>query len=59
MNEGKHILILFVQKILKKLKKVGHIKSSHTCHWRVPNWSQLRLGIEYSSPPLFFDDLKW
>ncbi|KAL9558374.1 hypothetical protein PS6_001341 [Mucor atramentarius] len=38
---------------------VGHIKSSHTCHWRVPQWSQLRLGIEYSSPPLLFDDLKW
>ncbi|KAI7896598.1 uncharacterized protein EV154DRAFT_547250 [Mucor mucedo] len=41
------------------MNEVGHIKSSHTCHWRVPNWSQLRLGIEYSSPPLLFDDLKW
>ncbi|KAI9365239.1 hypothetical protein BD770DRAFT_378098 [Pilaira anomala] len=41
------------------MNEVGHIKSSHTCHWRVPQWSQLRLGVEYSSPPLLFDDLKW
>ncbi|KAI8883031.1 hypothetical protein K501DRAFT_333651 [Backusella circina FSU 941] len=41
------------------MTEVGHIKSSHACHWRIPQWSKLRPCVEYSSPPLYFDALKW